>query len=106
MQIYVQHNGQQLGPFTEAEFKAKLASGEISMQDHVWYQGMATWVPVAQSPLAASLPPAAPGAIPPPSSLSAAAPMLTPQDDKTSGLAIASLVSGCLTLFCGLLAVI
>jgi len=52
MQIYIHRNNQQLGPFTEAEIKAQLASGAISLQDHVWWQGQQGWVPLSQTPLA------------------------------------------------------
>lgn len=91
MQIYIQHNGQQLGPFTEAEFRAKLASGEISAQDHVWYQGMANWMPVAQSPLVG---PVVPGALPIPNATYPVAP--------TAKYAVPALVCGCLALICSI----
>ena len=64
MQIYIHRNNEQLGPFTEAEVRAQLAAGAISLQDHVWWQGQANWVPLGESPLAASLSPTAPGAAP------------------------------------------
>ena len=70
MQLYVNRNNQQLGPFTEAEVKAKLASGELSLLDHVWWPGQATWMPLGQSPYGGVVPPAfpipgAPGHLPP-----------------------------------------
>jgi hypothetical protein len=87
MQIYVHCNNQQLGPFTEDEVKAKLAAGAISLQDHVWWQGHADWMPLGQSPLAANLSPAGSDS----------------SGQRTSGLAIASLICGCF-LCCGFFA--
>ncbi len=91
MQIYIQHHGQQLGPFTEAEFRAKLTSGEISAQDHIWYQGMASWMPVAQSPLAG---PVVPGTAPVPNAILPVAP--------TAKYAVPALICGCLSLVCSI----
>ena len=101
MQIYIYKNNQQLGPFTEAEIKAQLASGAITPEDNVWWEGQATWVPLAQTPLAVP----ASRAIPAPAAMPMApitAGAMAPQ--ATSKLAIWSLVCGCLTLFCGLFA--
>ncbi len=107
MQIYIHRDNQQLGPFTEAEIKAQLASGVISMQDHVWWEGQANWMPLGQSPLAATLSAASPGAAPmapsplpgtlSPGQVPASAP-------ETSKLAIWALVCGCLSLLCSLFA--
>lgn len=63
MQIYVQHGGRQLGPFTEEELKAQLTSGSITPQDYVWWQGQANWVLLSQSQFA---PAPVPGMPPPP----------------------------------------
>tara|TARA_B100000749_G_scaffold280899_1_gene281006 strand:- start:82187 stop:84475 length:2289 start_codon:yes stop_codon:yes gene_type:complete len=38
----------QLGPFNEQEVKAKIQSGEISYQDHIWEDGSPTWKKVAE----------------------------------------------------------
>lgn len=70
MQWYYSKNGTQLGPVSEGELLAKLASGEVSAADMVWKEGMADWRPagkiaelasvaVAHSPYA---PPAFPSA--------------------------------------------
>jgi hypothetical protein len=80
MQIYIHRDNQQLGPFTEAEVKAQLASGAISLQDHVWWQGQANWIPLGQSPLLA------PGFTAPPGTPAVPSPGGTPQ--PTSQLAI------------------
>jgi hypothetical protein len=108
MQIYVHKNNEQLGPFTEAEIKAQLAAGTLSLQDHVWWQGQANWVTLGQSSLAATLSPTAPAAAPAtPSPLpGAAAPSVSESVPQTSKLAIWALICGCLSLFCSLFAAI
>jgi hypothetical protein len=104
MQIYIHRNNEQLGPFTEAEVKAQLASGAISLQDHVWWQGHANWIPLDQSPLAASLSPTAPSATPAtPSPLpGATAPSVSESVPPTSKLAIWAIVCGFAGIFCGI----
>ena len=106
MQIYINRNNQQLGPFTEAEVKAQLASGTISLQDHVWWQGQANWVTLAQSPFAAPVDQTTPGTTPPIPAPPAAttAPYPVGNVRVTSNLAIWALVCGCLGLFLSLLA--
>src|ERR1700683_4599266 len=102
MQIYVHRNNQQLGPFTEAEIKAQLAAGSITAQDHVWWQGQEGWVPLAQSPLMATLSSSVPGlATIPPGPLS---PGVPPSVAQTAKLAIGPLFWGCLSIICGLFA--
>jgi hypothetical protein len=96
MQIYIHRNNEQLGPFTEAEVKAKLASGAISPQDHVWWQGQANWIPLGQSSLLT------PGFSAPPGI--AGAPSAGEGVPTTSKFAIWSLVCGCLSLLCGIFA--
>jgi len=90
MQIYVHRNNQQLGPFTEEEIKAQLASGVTSLQDHVWWQGQPKWLPLGQTSLMASAAPAIPGYV---------HNIPVPTGERTSGLAIASLVSN---IVCGI----
>jgi hypothetical protein len=102
MQIYVHKNNQQLGPFTEAEIRAQLAAGTISLQDHVWWQAQPGWLPLGQTPLGAPTVPgvtlvSGPPAVPPHGVMPAA-------HRGTSQLAIWSLVCGCLSLLCGLFA--
>ena len=106
MQIYINRNNQQLGPFTEAEDKAQLASGTISLQDHVWWQGQANWVTLAQSPFAAPVDQTTPGTTPPIPAPPAAttAPYPVGNVRVTSNLAIWALVCGCVSLLCGLFA--
>jgi hypothetical protein len=105
MQIYIHRNNQQLGPFTEAEVKAQLASGAISLQDHVWWQGQANWMPLGQSPFATTLSPTSPGsALTVPSALPGTIAGATAPE--TSKLAIWALACGCLSLLCNLLTAI
>jgi hypothetical protein len=95
MQIYIHRNNQQLGPFTESEIRAQLAAGTISPEDHVWWQGQANWVPLSQSPLLTGAASVTPNTPPTPAAMGTPLP--------TSQLAIWSLVSGCLSIFCSLL---
>jgi hypothetical protein len=102
MSFYVQHDGKQLGPYTEAEVRAQLAAGTISPQDHVWWEGQPDWVVLAQSSLLA---PAEPGVTPPP----AVAPPPPPAQvvgapQPTSKLAVWALVCGCLGIVFSVLA--
>jgi hypothetical protein len=55
MQWYYSKNGTQLGPVSEGEIIAKLASGEVSAADLVWKEGMADWRPAASVAELASL---------------------------------------------------
>lgn len=89
MGIFIQHNGQQTGPFTQQEIQEGLASGLYQASDLVWYEGAAGWMPLSQLPHtlngAAQLPP---GVLP-----------------QTSGLAITSMVLGISSFLCGITAI-
>jgi hypothetical protein len=102
MQIYTYRDNQQLGPFTEADIKDKLASGAISLQDNVWWEGQAGWTPLGQSSLAATLAPTSPASAPRVPALGASAVVAAPVQE-TSKLAIWALVCGCLSFFLSLL---
>ena len=78
MQILVQHQGQQLGPFTLDQLRAALAGGSVVAQDLAWWEGAPSWVPVS--------------AVPGISAATAAA-------DDGSALAIWSLILGLLSIF-------
>jgi len=96
MQIYVHRNNQQLGPFSEAELQALINTGAVSLQDPVWWQGQATWVPLSQTPLAAKLTPAPAGVgTPTPASFNVGV-------EKTSNYAIWSLVCGVSAILCSI----
>ena len=100
MQIYVHKNNQQLGPFSEAEIKAQLSAGTLTLADPVWWEGQASWVPLGQSLFAASLTPGVPPPVPPPRP--GISPVMPPAGDRTSGMAIASLVCGIASILCGI----
>jgi len=51
MAIYVHRNDQKLGPFTVAEVRSQLASGALSLNDHVWWTGEQGWIPLVGSPV-------------------------------------------------------
>jgi len=102
LQYYITRNNQQLGPFTEAEAKAQLASGSLTPLDYVWWEGQANWIPLGESPLAtAAAMPATPSAPPVPT-----APVIPSAGalQPTSKLAVWALVCGCLGFFISLLA--
>jgi len=106
MQIYIHRNNQQLGPYTEDEIKAQLASGAISQQDNVWWEGQTNWMPLGQSPLATTLIPAprlTPSVVPNPLAGTPSAPHLNSNIPKTSQTAIWALVCGCCSILCSLL---
>jgi len=120
MQWYYSKNGTQLGPVPQAELVAKLASGEVSLYDLVWKDGMADWIPAsrvpelssssAQAPTAPAPPPA-----PVPADPSSATPYVPPASNPVpqpyspvpgpvpgAGKATASLVLGIVALVTGL----
>jgi len=61
MNWYYTQGDQRLGPISEAEFEALIASGTITEETLVWKEGMANW-----TPLKAARAPSAPGAAAPP----------------------------------------
>jgi hypothetical protein len=108
MNIFVHRNGQQLGPYSETDLRAQVAAGAVAPTDLVWWDGQASWIPLAQSPYAATLPPpapAVPGALPPPPptpipvTVAGAPHAPSLGRGQTPGLAIASLICGILGLF-------
>ncbi len=90
MQIYLQKNGQQLGPFPDAKVAEMLQAGQAAPTDPAWTEGMEKWKPLstfAQFESAVSGPPPLP----------ASAPAL-PALRKTEPLSTWSLVLGILSL--------
>jgi len=83
MQIFMQHKGQQCGPFPLDHVRAGLGDGTYQLSELAWYEGASGWLPLSTVPGIGDNPAA--GAHP-----SAA---------RTSGLAIWSLVLGILALF-------
>jgi hypothetical protein len=47
MQIYVQKNSEQTGPFEEAQIRAGIDSGEFKTDDLAWTTGKASWQPLS-----------------------------------------------------------
>ena len=48
MQIHINRNGQQMGPYTWEEVQSYLAQGSLLPTDTAWYEGLETWVPLSQ----------------------------------------------------------
>lgn len=91
MTYHVGRNGTQLGTFTVEQLKDGLASGQFQTGDLAWCEGMSDWKPIHEVLAQVAAPP------PVPQVPVSAMPALPP---KTSGLAVASLVLGIMTLFC------
>lgn len=87
MRIFIQHQGQQAGPFSVEQVRAGIAAGEYRTDDLGWYEGAAGWLPLSTVPGVTGPPP-------------------MPAAGKTSGLAVVSLVLGILAIFtAGLMAI-
>lgn len=84
MGIFIQHQGQQTGPFTHQEIQAGVASGLYQTTDLIWYEGAEGWMPLSKLPILNGSPSLPSGAMP-----------------KTSGLAITSMVLGICSFLCG-----
>ena len=48
MEIYVNRNGQQFGPYTVEQVRENLAIGMLAPTDLAWHEGLAEWQAVAQ----------------------------------------------------------
>ena len=55
MEVWIGRDGERHGPYTEADIRQWLASGEVSPADLGWYEGLADW-----QPLSVLFPPAQP----------------------------------------------
>ena len=112
---YYGKEGQQYGPIDEAALRNRIATGEVSGSDLIWTEAMAEWTPLSKvsqfggpAPQAGSSEPAekyltddpaspyAPPAANPVVPIVGGGVQLAP---PTSGLAIASMVCGILSLF-------
>jgi len=112
---YYGKEGQQYGPIEEAALRDRIAAGEVSKSDLIWTDGMVEWTPLGKvsqfsipAPQAGSSEPAenyvtndpaspyVPSAGDPVASVVGGGVQLSP---PTSGLAIASLVCGIMSLF-------
>jgi type II secretory pathway pseudopilin PulG len=69
MQIFIQNKGSKEGPLTLDQVKGLIRSGQISLSDLGWAEGMPEWKPLSSFPELQSVPNPPPipiGAIPPP----------------------------------------
>lgn len=89
MEIYIQHKGQETGPFSPQEILAGVASGLYQTTDLVWYQGAQGWIPLSAAPQISASPP----------------PLPLPGKPQNSGLAITSMVLGFFSFLCGIPAI-
>jgi hypothetical protein len=99
--IYVVRGTEQAGPFTEAEIRSQLASGAITGDSLVWWEGLAEWTALSRTPLGAAPTAAAAPVVAASAPLaSPAAPVVTVGTGapRTSVLAIVSLITGILAL--------
>lgn len=48
MSIYLEHNGEQFGPFTISQAKQYIGEGRFDATDLGWIEGMADWVPIGE----------------------------------------------------------
>lgn len=84
MQIFVQKNDQQTGPFSIDQMRHGLAAGHYQLADLAWYEGASAWIPLSSVPgIGANPPPLGGDGLP----------------AKTSSLAVWSLVLGILGFF-------
>jgi len=78
MQIHVNCNGQQYGPYTPEELAGYLQQGSISASDWAWHEGLANWVQISQLEMGAGPPQSAAEGVPQPEALA-------PADSGNSG---------------------
>ena len=86
MQIFINKNGNQLGPFPESKVAEMLKSGQLAATDLAWSEGLETWKPLssfAQLQSIAGGPPPLPGQ-----------PPALPSQRKTEPLSIWALALG------------
>ncbi|MFP6854958.1 MAG: GYF domain-containing protein, partial [Opitutales bacterium] len=50
MQVYLHKGGEQLGPFGIEQVRQQLEAGQLTPQDHAFYEGAAGWVPLMEVP--------------------------------------------------------
>jgi hypothetical protein len=89
--IFLVRGSERVGPFSESDIRAQLASGALTGDSLVWWEGLPQWTPLARTPLAANAGASSPG------NVGANAPAFPPHaGPQNSGLAITSLVLGCI----------
>lgn len=76
MEFLIQHDGREIGPYSEREVRSRLISGAINSSDLAWHEGASDWAPLSSLTQFASsnrqTPPPLPssyraGSLPPPS---------------------------------------
>ena len=50
MSVYLEHNGEQFGPFTLTQAKQYIGEGRFDASDLGWIEGMGDWQPIAEIP--------------------------------------------------------
>jgi len=65
MKTYIVKDGQQTGPFEDAEIQAKLTAGACTYEDLAWREGMTDWQPLRVLLSQTILPPPLPSSVPP-----------------------------------------
>lgn len=50
MDIYIQNNGQRIGPYTIDQVNGFLAEGSIQFENPAWHSGMDDWIPLSEIP--------------------------------------------------------
>jgi hypothetical protein len=99
--IYIVRGTEQAGPFTESDIRAQLASGALTGDSMVWWDGLPEWTPISRTPLgspAAVAPAAAAVSAPAPVAPAGDVTATIPATAKISNLAIISLVTGILAI--------
>ena len=48
MQIYISRDQQQLGPYTVAEARSRIITGQLLGSDLAWHEGLAEWVTLSE----------------------------------------------------------
>lgn len=92
--ILVHREGTQMGPYDLEEVRQLVYAGVLREEDLAWLQGTPAWVPLSTLLVA----PASPASFAQAAALPATSLAYAPQAVETSGLAVASLVLGILSL--------
>jgi membrane protein YdbS with pleckstrin-like domain len=50
MELYINRNGEQFGPYSEEVVRTKLAAGIFQLTDFAWYEGADDWMPLSAVP--------------------------------------------------------
>jgi uncharacterized RDD family membrane protein YckC len=90
MQIHINRDGQNFGPYTLDETRQYLASGNLIESDLAWFEGAANWMPLSQVPGVGPARPAVPG---PAAAPVAASPAAAPVAAMATGPAMAGAVT-------------